>query len=539
MKLFLKYTGEVKKMKMKINFLISLFVLTLTLAPVLADDFSWNNNLRTLFIDNGANIYTINIRTFGAKDYNKNDIIETNLGEAKGTFTNAIPRLKELKEIGINTIYLLPITKTGKLKALGTAGSLYALDSFDKIDPNLLDETDFTPNVKEQAKKFIKEAHKLQMHVIVDLPSCGSYDMSLEKPELFLKDKDNSAIIPSDWTDVRLFRVYDKEGNLNKALVEEYKSFVDLVQYIGADGIRADVAAIKPKEFWMEIINYARKNDPQFLFLAEASPKWQNPAKGYASYASVEELLEAGFDGYYSDWSDLKDIKTKNEFYSKIEEDLKLIEKFENKKSFIANFATHDQVSPATLGYPYWQMVNWLNMTLPINPYTLDGFPAADTYAYKFQNKKAEKSFTDDDTYFVHKNKFDIFNFSRAPYSIKKENLEESEYLSAAKLRYIMAPYIASKNCEFLKTNNNSVFAFKKEIGSEFIIVIGNLDYINSQDATVKVPKMKKDDFAMPFKMQEAPIAKNGAFEVSLKPFEIQVLAIRKMPKKNKKQNKN
>ena len=98
-----------------------------------------------------------------------------------------------------------------------------------------------------------------------------------------------------------------------------------------------------------------------------------------------------------------------------------------------------------------------------------------------------------------------------------------------------MAPFIASKNCEFLKTNNNSVFAFKKEIGSEFVIVIGNLDYINSQDATVKVPKMKKDDFAMPFKMQEAPIAKNGAFEVSLKPFEIQVLAIKKMPKQNKK----
>lgn len=353
MKLFLKYTEEVTMNKIK--FLISFLFLSLILSPVYAQNYNWNNNLRTLFTDNGANIYTINIRTFGAKDYNKNDIIETNLGEAKGTFINAIPRLKELKELGINTVYLLPITKTGKLKALGTAGSLYAMDSFNTIDPNLLDETDFTPSVKGQAKKFTDEAHKLQMHVIVDLPSCGSYDMSLEKPELFLKDKNNSSVIPSDWTDVRLFKVYDDEGNLNKALVEEYKSFIDMVQDIGVDGIRADVAAIKPKEFWMEIINYARKNDPQFLFLAEASPKWQNPAKGYLPYASVEELLEAGFDGYYSDWSDLKEIKTKNDLYSKIEDDIKLIEKFENKKAYIANFATHDQVSPATLGYPYWQ----------------------------------------------------------------------------------------------------------------------------------------------------------------------------------------
>ena len=138
----------------KIKFLISFLFLSLILSPVYAQNYNWNNNLRTLFIDNGANIYTINIRTFGAKDYNKNDIIETNLGEAKGTFINAIPRLKELKELGINTVYLLPITKTGKLKALGTAGSLYAMDSFNTIDPNLLDETDFTPSVKGQAKKI-------------------------------------------------------------------------------------------------------------------------------------------------------------------------------------------------------------------------------------------------------------------------------------------------------------------------------------------------------------------------------------------------
>ena len=174
-------------------------------------------------------------------------------------------------------------------------------------------------------------------------------------------------------------------------------------------------------------------------------------------------------------------------------------------------------------------------MTLPLHPYTLDGFPAADSYSYKFQNKKADKSYTDDDTYFVHKNKFDIFNFSRAPYSLKEEDLPDSEYLNAARLRYVMAPFISSKNCEFLKTNNSSVFAFKKEIGTEFIIVIGNLDFVNAQDANVKVPKMKKDDFVMPFKMQEAPIAKNGSFEISLKPFEIQVLAVKKMPKPKRK----
>ena len=28
-----------------------------------------------------------------------------------------------------------------------------------------------------------------ELRVIIDMPSCGSYDMSLEKPDLFIKDK--------------------------------------------------------------------------------------------------------------------------------------------------------------------------------------------------------------------------------------------------------------------------------------------------------------------------------------------------------------
>ena len=99
----------------------------------------WNNDLRTLFTGNKSIIYVLNIRSFGAKDINGDDIVDPTTGDVPGTFVNAVPRLKELTKLGINTIYLLPVTKTGKLKALGTAGSLYALDSFDKLSP-LLDD---------------------------------------------------------------------------------------------------------------------------------------------------------------------------------------------------------------------------------------------------------------------------------------------------------------------------------------------------------------------------------------------------------------
>ena len=111
------------------------------------------NDMRTMFINNQAIICGINLRTFNAKDTNDNGIIDNN--EESGNFLNSIERLDEIKALGINTLHLLPITPTGKLKALGTAGSLYAISDFTEIIEQLVDKfSDLTP--KEQAKKFIE-----------------------------------------------------------------------------------------------------------------------------------------------------------------------------------------------------------------------------------------------------------------------------------------------------------------------------------------------------------------------------------------------
>ena len=87
-------------------------------------------SLREMFQNNNAVIYSLNIRTFNADDKDGNGIIQFSRGETSGSFINAIDRLDELKSLGINTVHLLPITPVGKIKALGTAGSLYSLSDF-------------------------------------------------------------------------------------------------------------------------------------------------------------------------------------------------------------------------------------------------------------------------------------------------------------------------------------------------------------------------------------------------------------------------
>ena len=516
--------------KININRFLLLTLTAFIFSANSAFAYPWINDLKTLFISNKAVIYTINIRSFGAVDKNNNDIIEPWLGDTPGTFINAQKRLDEIVELGANTIYLLPVTKVGKLKALGTSGSLYAMDSFNELNPQLDDKND-SKSVFAEAKSFIQAAHKKKLRVIIDMPSCGSYDMSLEKPDLFIKDKHGNTVYPADWTDVRLFKTVNSDGSLNKELLSNYKKFADMALALGADGIRADVAAIKPYEFWKEFISYVRKSDPQFLFIAEASTSWDNPAKDYVTYTSVEDLLKAGFDGYYGDWGNFGKITKAKDFHKLVAADKKITDKLDGQKTTMATFATHDQQSPMLIGGEnYWDMVLWLTATLPLNSYFLDGFPTGDTYIYKYENQKAAKTFTDDDQYFVHRGKIDIFNAAKRPDGGKKEL--KTKYLTALKFKYWAKNLLIDGKYVPLNTGNQSVFAYARTNGADAVVVIGNLDNKNNIETSIYIPKLKATSFVSPMKMGEPPETKNGRLLVKLQPGEIQVFMLSKVPVK-------
>ncbi len=492
----------------------------------------WTNDLREKFLAKEAVFYTINMRTFNAQDLNGNDIIEEEYGEKRGTFINAIEKLDYIKSLGVNTIYLLPITKTGKLKALGTAGSLYALDSFDEISP-YLDDKDDPRTVEEEAKLFIDEAHKRNLRVVIDIPACGSYDLTLARPTLFLRNKKEDTVIPSDWTDVRLFKIYEERNQVNSELVNAYKSFVDMVQNMGADGIRADVAGIKPYKFWEDVISYARKKDSNFMFVAEISASWKNPIKPWGKFASIEELLDAGFDGFYSNLGEISNIETKKEFAKKFSVDEKILKKYEGRRAVLGTFATHDQISPTHKNSKnYWEQVLWLNLTLPINSYFLDGFPSGDSFDYKFENKKATTTSTDDDFYFLHSGKMDIFNFSRQP--LKEDNEYSQSFMEGARFNKFAGEIVSKGKFKKLKTNSDKVFAHMMKYKEDRVIAIINLDKENDIKAKIVVPKLNKKSYFLKIKASDAPKIKRRRIITKLEAGEIQVFVFSKRNKEGK-----
>ena len=481
-------------------------------------------NLRTQFLNNEAIIYTINIRNFGATDSDKDGLIDLSRGDIRGTFVNAKDKLPMLKEEGINTIYLLPITKTGRLKALGSAGSLYALDSFTELNSQLDDITD-KRTIKEQAKDFISYAHSLDFNVIADMPSCGSYDLSLNKPSWFIKNDNDEAPIPADWTDVRLFKIYNNDGTLYEQTLKNFKSFIDMALELGFDGVRADVAAIKPYEFWKNIIDYTKEKNENFVFIAEASPEWQNPApKWVEHYSTVNELLKAGFIGYYGSWSDFKNIKTKNQFDLKIEKNLKILK--QNKTSaLLGAFATHDQQAPILKSKNYWNMVLWLNATLPVNSYFLDGFSVGDDFIYPYENKRVNVTYTDDEFYFVHNGMFDIFNLT-APVRNKHPEFKK-EYVKAIKFKKDYNTLIKPANYKTLNSGNENVFAYKITNADYTILAIGSLNEKKRSSIKLKIKELNKDNVET-VNSKITPKLEKGKITTSLEPMEMQVFLIKK-----------
>ena len=382
-----------------------------TTAPI-----NYHNNLRSLFRNNESKILMIIPRVFNAKDTNGNEYIDNN--EFHGTFLNAIDRLDEVKADGFNTLHILPINPPGQMKAMGTAGSLYAPKDILAIDPNLIDPNDPRSD-KEQFKAFIDECHKRNIKVMLDLPSCASYDMFLEHPEWMAMESDGLAKTPQGWNDIRMFQPWKDEGKrtLNPKLLELHKQFVDMCIDLGVDGIRADVGRAKPVEFWDVLIPYSHMRDPEFGWLAETYTYEDASPQANMPYDRPQDSLRAGFDMIYGQYHIFHEWPNASTFMNYVKEQLDMSYSLPKGKSLIGSFATHDDISPMFHGgADYCNMTMGLQATLPmLNPYIVDGYQSGDKYTYKYENSQNSVTQTDNHEMTVHRGRPDIFNLSRKP----------------------------------------------------------------------------------------------------------------------------
>ncbi len=454
----------------------------------------YKNDLRTLFRTNSAVILATLIRSMNSKDLNGNEFIDD--GEQNGTFLNAIDRLDEIKAQGFNTLHILPINPPGKENAMGTAGSVYSPEDLLKIDPMLIDKNDKRSD-KEQFKAFVDACHERGIRVMIDMPSCASYDLYKKEPEL-MAISNGVAKTPQGWNDIRMFQPWEDEGKrlLNPKLLEYHRKFVDMLIDAGVDGIRADVARAKPVEFWDIIIPYSRKRNPEFAWLAETYTYEDASPQANMPYDRPEDSLRAGFDAYYGQYHIFNEWSRAKDLHDYVIDNLNMSYRVDMGKSVIGSFATHDDISPMFHGGEvYCNLTSGLQATLPmLNPYIVDGFQSGDKYLYKYGNEDSEKSYTDCHQKTVHDMKLDIFNLSRKPGG---ENPEIGKFMTECFNMREKYAHILKRGSYIVldkqKDPQDQVIAFARHRQGKTILVIANKNVNRRVACKIKVPTMSEN----------------------------------------------
>jgi glycosidase len=144
-----------------------------------------------------AIIYNMFVRYATAYDHDNNGQVDILTDEKSfretGTFLKSIAILPYLHYMGINTIYLLPVTSIGVDGKKGNLGSPYAIRNPYKLDENL-SEPILELDIETQFSAFVEAAHLLGMKVVVEFvfrTASKDSDLALEHPEWFywIKEK--------------------------------------------------------------------------------------------------------------------------------------------------------------------------------------------------------------------------------------------------------------------------------------------------------------------------------------------------------------
>lgn len=509
----------------------------------------YKNNFKAELQNGEAKILAIIPRTFSAQDYNGNDYIEE--GEEIGTFLKGISRLDEIKEAGFNTLHILPIHQPGKLKAMGTAGSVYAPKDLLGIDPALI-EPDDPRTDKEQFKAFIDACHERGIRVMLDLPSCASYELFVNRPELMAMEEDGLAKTPQGWNDIRMFQPWEDEGRriLNPALVHEHKKYVDMCIELGIDGIRADVARAKPVEFWDIIIPYSHEKDPNFGWLAETYTYEDASPQANMMHDRPKDLLRAGFDSYYGQYHLFPEWETATELIDYVKDNLNMSYEMPERKSLIGSFASHDDISAMFHGgSTYCNLISGLQATLPMtNPYYIDGYQTGDYFLYRYEDMfNPLVTDTDSAEMTVHRGRLDIFNKSKRPGGNHPEiaNFLKQTFNLREKYKDLIL------NGSFIELNkwgdkNDQLVTYARHKDGKTLLVVANKNVNRNVVGIIQVPTMKQGqelDNLLPSYGKESILqAMDNELRVDIAPgrihvFEIDTPEIEQYSRKVYKQN--
>ncbi|MCB0494512.1 MAG: alpha-glucosidase C-terminal domain-containing protein [Cyclobacteriaceae bacterium] len=172
-----------------------------------------------------ATIYEVNIRQY----------------TPEGTINAFAEHLPELKKLGVEILWLMPIYPIGEENRKGGMGSAYSVKDYRAVNPDY--------GTMDDLKNLVKKAHESGMYVILDWVAnhtAWDNDLVKEHTDWYLKDSLGNFVPPvPDWADVI-------DLNYDNPEVRNYmtNSMKFWIENADVDGFRCDVAGMVPTDFW-------------------------------------------------------------------------------------------------------------------------------------------------------------------------------------------------------------------------------------------------------------------------------------------------
>jgi alpha-amylase len=378
-----------------------------------------------------GNIYEVNTRQY----------------TPEGTFKAFEKHLDRLKEMGVQTLWFMPINPISlkdRKRDSTQLGSYYAVANYKAINPEYGDMQDW--------KALVKHAHELGLKVIIDwVPTHSGADhyWLTTNPDFYIKDSTGKPISQYDWTDTR--KLNYKNPQMVDSMIACMKYWINESDI---DGFRCDVAGEVPDAFWSKAITDLKKMKNIFMLAEGDKPS----------------LHKAGFDATYT-WEDFaamvkiaKGERTATTLDSIISKHDTAFQKNSIRMYFTSN---HDENSwnkadfgtmPGDIHAPFAVLTQTLKRTVPL--------------IYGGQ----EEPFLDSLKFFV-KDTIIFGKYQRAGFYAKLLALRKANPALAPNASYT----------KLVSNNDAAVFAFVRQKDAHKVLVVVNLSN-KAQTATINSP---------------------------------------------------
>ncbi|HET7898598.1 MAG TPA: alpha-amylase family glycosyl hydrolase [Flavisolibacter sp.] len=365
-----------------------------------------------------GNVYEVNVRQY----------------TPQGTFQAFETSLQRLKDMGVQTLWFMPINPISKTDRKGALGSYYAVSDYDAINPEY--------GTMDDWKALVKKAHDMGLKVIIDwVPNHTGADHPwlTRHPDFFVQDSNtHKALSPFDWSDTR--QLDYKNTEMQDSMIAAMKYWITNSDI---DGFRCDVAWNVPGDFWKKCIAQLKEAKAGLFFLAEGDKPY---------------LLQNGFDAFYPweafhTWVDVAAGKRKATALDSIK-------------------AKYDTAYPANAIPMYFTSNHDENSWNKADYGTMPGASHApfavlsQTYAHSVPliYSGQEEPFLDSVSFF-YKDTITFSKYQRAPF-----------YKTLLNLRKNNAALAADASFKKLRTSNDAaMYAFEREKAGNKVLVILNL----------------------------------------------------------------